>query len=132
MLTAKQIAALLEIGTNIVCRIPTSSKHWDAGCYIVPEGRQINGHAVGWLIRKGWLEMTKSPEKNPPPHAMYYQRTKKKFQQAYDNSVGFTCWCGHHTEPSMYVAAHPYDELKLTCQGCGKMWSLESGTITEK
>jgi hypothetical protein len=62
---------------------------------------------------------------------MYYKRTKLKFSEGYDNNKGFTCWCGHHTGPSMYVAAHPNDRLSLTCEGCGKKWSLECGTIEE-
>jgi hypothetical protein len=117
MLTNKQKKTLLEIGSKVVCRIPTSSKHWDAGCYLVPDGEQINGHAVGWLIRKGWLEMTKCPEKKPPPHAMYYKRTKLKFSEGYDNNKGFTCWCGHHTGPSMYRRTLSEPRRKQACSG---------------
>lgn len=133
MLTDKQKQALHEIGADTVCRIVLRSRHFDLGCYVLEKNQQISAHAVVGLIKKGFLEMlSKAPEKNPPPHSMYYRRTKQKYSEEYDNKKGFTCWCGHHAEPSGYVAAHPYDELKLTCQGCGKEWSLEGGVIEEK
>jgi transcription elongation factor Elf1 len=40
---------------------------------------------------------------------------------------GFTCRCGRYEEFSVYVYAHWNEELKFTCEKCGRVYAVYAG-----
>lgn len=40
---------------------------------------------------------------------------------------GFTCECGKSHEFGAYVAAHYYEPLTHTCDGCGRIHNIRGG-----